>query len=62
MIVVFEFVETWVTARFSDDERGASLIEYIFLVALIAIICLAAIALLGQRSETRFSQIGTSVN
>ncbi len=29
------------------DERGASLVEYALLVALIALVCFAAVALLG---------------
>ena len=49
-------------ARFGNDERGASLVEYALLVALIAVVCIAAITFLGQSASTRFSTVGSSVN
>ena len=45
-----------------DDERGASLVEYALLVALIAVICIVAIAFLGQSASTKFSGVGSSLN
>src|SRR3954452_10448436 len=61
MITSFEFLATWLRARF-DDERGASLVEYALLVALIAVVCIAAITLLGNNASTKFSQVGGSIN
>ena len=46
MITALDFVATWMRARVRD-ERGASLVEYALLVALIAVVCIAAISLLG---------------
>ena len=43
MISTYEFIATWLRARFSDSERGASLVEYALLVALIAVVCIIAI-------------------
>ena len=43
------------------NERGASLVEYGLLVALIAVICIAAIRLLGTNVSTNFSQIASGV-
>ena len=43
------------------DERGASLVEYALLVALIAIVCLVAIAFFGGSTSTRFSKVGSSI-
>ena len=34
-----------------DDERGASLIEYALLLALVAMLCAAAVAALGNRVD-----------
>jgi pilus assembly protein Flp/PilA len=54
----------WVThlrARLGTDERGASLVEYALLVALIAVICIVAIAFLGQSASTKFSTVGSSI-
>ncbi|MEY2422282.1 MAG: pilus assembly protein Flp/PilA, partial [Acidimicrobiaceae bacterium] len=46
MITSFQFLATWLRAHV-EDERGASLVEYALLVALIAVVCIAAITLLG---------------
>jgi Flp pilus assembly pilin Flp len=37
-------------------EQGASLVEYALLVALIAVVCIAAIQVFGQKASQRFSQ------
>jgi len=42
-------------------DRGASLVEYGLLVALIAVICIAAIRILGQNVSTSFSNIASGV-
>jgi pilus assembly protein Flp/PilA len=60
MITSFEFLATWLRARF-DEERGASLVEYALLVALIAVVCIAAITLLGGNAATKFSAVATSI-
>jgi pilus assembly protein Flp/PilA len=49
-------------ARLSvDDERGASLVEYAFLVGLIAIVCLVAILFLGSSTSAKFSNVASQV-
>jgi pilus assembly protein Flp/PilA len=40
-----------------DDERGASLVEYALLVALIALVCVAAVTLLGTSLEPQYSSV-----
>jgi pilus assembly protein Flp/PilA len=42
-------------------ERGASLVEYALLVALIAVVCIAAVALLGANASTQFSNVGSAI-
>jgi pilus assembly protein Flp/PilA len=55
-------IANYLTYRFSvDDERGASLVEYAFLVGLIAIVCLAAIMFLGSSASSKFSTVGSQV-
>ena len=54
MISTYEFLATWLRARFGDSERGASLVEYALLVALIAVVCIVAIRLLGKNANTSF--------
>ncbi len=43
-------------------EKGASLVEYGLLVALIAVVCIAAITTLGSNISTKFSGVGTSIS
>ena len=42
-------------------ERGASMVEYALLVALIAVVAIAAIRFMGQTVSTQFSDIGNSL-
>jgi len=44
------------------DERGASLVEYALLLALIAVVCIAAITFIGQRADESFSSTGSALN
>jgi pilus assembly protein Flp/PilA len=48
--------------RFRHDEEGAALVEYGMLVGLIAVICVAAVTLLGQEVSTAFSVIAASLS
>jgi pilus assembly protein Flp/PilA len=51
----------YLRARFGQDERGASLVEYALLVALIALVAVAAVTFLGGAANTKFSKIGSAV-
>ena len=51
----------YLRAKFGRDERGASLVEYALLVALIAVICIVAIAFLGNSASTKFRSVGSAV-
>ncbi|MDP9387271.1 MAG: Flp family type IVb pilin [Actinomycetota bacterium] len=44
------------------DERGASLVEYALLVALIAVICIGAVTLIGEGANKTLSKAGGSLN
>ncbi|MCU1353562.1 MAG: Flp pilus assembly protein pilin Flp [Acidimicrobiales bacterium] len=61
MINTYEFLASFLRARFGDDERGASLVEYALLVALIAVVCIAAVTLLGRNASGKFSKVGSSI-
>ena len=56
----FEFLSAWMTAQ-AKTERGASLVEYALLVALIAVVCIAAVTLLGESAESKFSEVGSAL-
>jgi pilus assembly protein Flp/PilA len=61
MISTYEFLATWMRARFGNTERGASLVEYALLLALIAVVCIVAITALGNKAGDKFSSIETSL-
>jgi pilus assembly protein Flp/PilA len=61
MITSYEFLATWLRARF-DDEKGASLVEYALLLALIAVVCIGAITILGGNANSKFESVGSAVN
>jgi pilus assembly protein Flp/PilA len=60
MLTSYQFLTTWLRARI-DEERGASLVEYALLVALIAVVCIAAITLLGNNASTKFDTVAQSI-
>jgi pilus assembly protein Flp/PilA len=45
-----------------QDEEGASLVEYVLLVALIAVVCIVAVTTLGKAANAKFGQTATSVS
>lgn len=51
----------WCAVHPTDDERGASLVEYALLVALIAVVCIIAITFLGQSASSKFNTVGSSI-
>jgi len=51
----------YIRARFGRDDEGASLVEYALLVALIAVVCIAAITLLGNNASKKFSSVGSAI-
>lgn len=51
-------IRAWLAAR-SDDQRGASLVEYALLVALIAIVCIAAVTVLGTTTSEQYSEMAS---
>jgi Flp pilus assembly pilin Flp len=55
-------VRSWLVARFTNSERGASMVEYILLVALIALAVIGAVVVLRGQLDTKFSDAGTQVS
>lgn len=49
------FIQQFLT-RVRDDERGASLVEYALMLALIAMVCIAAVSALGGTVSESFSE------
>ncbi len=44
------------------SERGAALVEYALLLALIAVVCIAAISLLGNSAKNKFTSVANSIS
>lgn len=55
------FLTAWLQTRFTSTDRGASLVEYALLVALIAVVCIAAVTFLGNSADSKFNEIGSAV-
>jgi len=43
------------------SERGASIVEYSLLIALIAVVCISAVTFLGDQTADSYSQLGRSL-
>ena len=61
-VVNLQLLWQFIQLRLNRDEEGASLVEYALLVALIAVVCIAAIALIGNSASTKLSVTGASIN
>jgi pilus assembly protein Flp/PilA len=48
--------------RINERERGASLVEYALLIALLAVVCFAAVDFLGTSTSGELSRFGSSLS
>lgn len=63
MLLSFEYATAWLITRAGiKSDRGASLVEYALLVALIAVVCIAAVTLLGKNASKKFSSIASAIS
>lgn len=60
MLTSYEFISAWLQSR-CKSETGASLVEYALLVALIAVVCIAAVTTLGNNAAAKFESIGSAI-
>ncbi len=56
----YEILKTWLQAHIRS-ERGASLVEYALLVALIAVVAIAAITFLGNQASDTLDSAGSAI-
>jgi len=63
MISAFFSLATFrsVAARFAREDDGASLVEYVLLIALIAVVCVGAVTLLGSNVNTKLGNAATAL-
>jgi pilus assembly protein Flp/PilA len=57
----FHILASYLQARFNTDERGAALVEYALLVALIAVVCIGALTLLGGGVKDKFIDVNSAL-
>src|ERR1700730_5525832 len=55
-------LRTWLQAKFGKDEAGASMVEYILLVALIALAVIAAVGFLKDQGNGKFNDAGSKLS
>ena len=55
-------LKTWLEAKMNKDEEGASLVEYILLVALIALAVIAAVIFLRNQVSDKFNDAGSKLS
>lgn len=48
--------------RFIHDERAATMVEYALMIALIAIVCIAAVELIGTNAKAKFDQAAQEIS
>ena len=62
MVTRYNLLKTWLQAKFNTDERGANLVEYILLVALIALAVIAAVVFLRGQVSDKFNETGSKLS
>jgi Flp pilus assembly pilin Flp len=55
-------LRTWLEAKVNKTEDGASMVEYILLVALIALAVIAAVVFLRSQVQSKFSDAGSQLS
>ncbi len=60
MLLIHEFFSAYLRTK-AKTERGAALVEYALLVALIAVVCIAAVTLLGRKAKSNFTSVTNSI-
>ncbi len=58
---IYRNIAPYLRARFGDTERGAALVEYALLLALIAVVCIVALTTLGDKASSKFNAVGNSL-
>ncbi len=61
VITQYNILSAWLKAQTKSD-RGAAMVEYALLLALIAIVAIAALRILGGTVSTEFSSINSGLN
>jgi pilus assembly protein Flp/PilA len=49
-------------SRIVREEEGATLVEYVLLVALIAVVCIVAITAVGSKANSKLNNVAANLN
>ena len=60
MMLQYDFIKAYVVSKAKTD-RGASLVEYALLVALIAVVCIVAVTTLGKKASSKFDSVNQAL-
>ena len=55
-------LKTWLETKFAKDEAGANLVEYILLIALIALAVIGAVVFLRGQLVDKFDYTGSKIS
>ena len=58
MMEIFRYINARLNIQ---NERGAALVEYALLLALIAVVCIVALSVLGGQASQKFTDVGNSI-
>ena len=61
MTTQFRILVSYLQARFNTDERGAALVEYALLVALIAVAAIIALQTLSGGINSKFDEVNSEL-
>jgi pilus assembly protein Flp/PilA len=53
-------VAAWVR-RFVKSDEAATMPEYALMIALIAVVCIAAVTAIGTQASTKFNNVATTI-
>jgi pilus assembly protein Flp/PilA len=50
-----------IVRNFVKNDEAATMVEYALMLALIAVVCIAAVVIIGTQANTVFTNIGTNL-
>lgn len=64
LLVTLQTLPALLRERIADSkgDRGATMVEYGLMVALIAVVCIGAVALIGTNMNVKFENVATKLN
>ena len=61
LLVTLQTLPSLIARRIREDDKGATMVEYALMVALIAVACILAVTFLGGSISNKFGQVGNNI-